>query len=442
MTKRKSITILSILAVVILLFTFLTTVSFQVGIYDYDSVANRIKLGLDIKGGVYAVYDVAPMGDNTTVTDADINSTISRLQNLLTSKGYSEAQVYEESYGGDRCIRVEVADVDDPETLFALLGKPGELHFIPMNSTDYSALTNGTYVFDETKAVITSKHVKQAYVSVDNNNQYVVALEFNEEGATLFSEVTSANVGQYISIWLDGECLMAPRVNEAITGGRATIEGNYDYETANEYAMQIQSGTFNVKLSTRSSETISAILGEDALQGAIIAGIIGVVLIFVMMIVIYGMFGVIADIALTIYVLLYMLALAIFPFVQLTLPGIAGIILSIGMAVDANVISFERIKDEYKSSATRTLDQSVDLGYKKSFWAIFDSNVTTILGAIVLWVLGTGTVTGFAVTLLLGIVISFFTAVFVTRWLIKCFLPLYDSPKGYKLIKKEAKING
>ena len=442
MTKRKSITILSILAVVILLFTFLTTVSFEVGIYDYDSILNRIKLGLDVKGGVYAVYDVAPMGDNETVTDADINSTISRLQTLLTNKGYSEAQVYEESYGGDRCIRVEVADVDDPETLFALLGKPGELHFIPMSSTEYNNLVNGTYTFDKTKAVITSADVKQAYVSVDESNQYVIALEFTTDGATKFSQATGAYKGQYISIWLDGECLMAPKVNDQITNGRAVISGNYDYATANEHALKIQSGTFSVKLSTRSSETISATLGEDALKGALIAGVAGVVLIFVLMIVVYGMFGVIADIALTIYVLIYMLALAVFPFVQLTLPGIAGIILSIGMAVDANVISFERVKDEFKNSPTRTLEQSVDLGYKKSFWAIFDSNVTTILGAIVLWILGTGTVTGFAVTLLLGIVISFFTAVFVTKWLIKCFLPLTNKPTAYKLKKEEVKVNG
>lgn len=442
MTKRKSITILSILTVVILLFAFLTTVSFEVGIYDYNSIANRIKLGLDVKGGVYAVYDVAPMGDNETVTDADINSTISRLQTLLTNKGYSEAQVYEESYGGDRCIRVEVADVDDPETLFALLGKPGELHFIPMNSTEYSALQNGTYEFDESKAVIKSTDVKQAYVTVDENNQYVVGLEFTQEGTAKFSQATGTYKGSYISIWLDGQCLMAPTVNDQITNGRAVISGNYTYETANQYAMQIQSGTFSVKLSTRSSETISAILGEDALNGAIIAGVAGVVLIFALLIAVYGMFGVIADISLLIYVLIYMLCLAIFPFVQLTLPGIAGIILSIGMAVDANVISFERIKDEYKVSGSRTLEQSVDLGYKKSFWAIFDSNLTTIIGAIVLWVLGTGTVTGFAVTLLLGIVISFFTAIFVTKWLIKCFVPLVSKPKLYKLHKEEVKING
>ena len=440
MTKRKSITVLSILAVVILLFTFLTTVSFEVGIYDYDSIANRIKLGLDIKGGVYAVYDVSPMGDKTEVTDADVNSTINRLQNLLTSKGYSEAQVYEERYGDARCIRVEVADVDDPETLFKMLGKPGELHFIPMSESDRSAYLNNTYVFDEEKAAMTSEHIQQAYVAVADN-EYVVALDFTTEGAGLFADLTSQYKGQYISIWLDGECLMIPSIKDTISGGKATIEGDYDYETANNYAMQIQSGTFSVKLSTRSSETISAILGENALESAIIAGIIGVILIFALMILIYGMFGVVADIALMIYILIYMLALAIFPFVQLTLPGIAGIILSIGMAVDANVVSFERIKDEYKISPTRTLAQSIDLGYKKSFWAIFDSNVTTIIGAIVLWVLGTGTVTGFAVTLLLGIVISFFTAVFVSRWLAKCILPLNDNPKAYKLYKEE-KVNG
>lgn len=442
MKKSKSIIILSILAVVVLLFTFLTTVSLELGIYDYDSIASRIKLGLDVKGGVYAVYNVSPMEEGGEVTDNDMYSTISRLQTLLTNKGYSEAQVYEESYGGERCIRVEVADVDDPETLFSLLGKPAELHFIPMTSTDVSNLNSGNYTFDKTKSVVGSSDVAQAYVSINEAGEYVIALEFTKDGAKKFSSATSANVGKYLSIWLDGECLMTPQVNEAISNGRATITGNYDYATANEHAMKIQSGTFSVKLSTRSKDTISAILGEDALNGAIIAGAIGVVLIFVIMAVVYGMFGLIANIALVIYMLLYVLALAIFPFVQLTLPGIAGIILSIGMAVDANVITFERIKDDFRSSELKTLEQSVEVGYKKSFWAIFDSNVTTILGAIVLWVLGTGTVTGFAVTLILGILLSFFTAVFVTKWLIKCFMPLTSTPKLYKLYKKEETING
>ena len=203
--------------------------------------------------------------------------------------------------------------------------------------------------------------------------------------------------------------------------------------------MRISSGAFNVKLRTNQSGEVSSTLGESALRQALIAGAIGIGIVMLFMLIVYRKLGLIADLALVVYVLLYMLFLAIFPWVQLTLPGIAGIILSIGMAVDANVIIFERMRDEYALNPTKSLAGTIfPLGFKKSYSAIIDSNVTTVLGAIVLWVAGTGAIVGFAMTLLIGVVLSFITAIFVTRGFLNLLLPLGKSnPKSYGLSQRE-----
>ncbi len=443
MSKTKSIIILSILAILIVFMAFITVVPLnngELGIYDFDSIVGYIKLGFDLEGGVYVVYDVEALDEDETVTDDNLNATVLRLQTLLQTKGYSEATVaIQRDFNGDKHVRVEVPDVQDPEDLLNLLGNPAEMAFVAAGSEE-------TYKDEgnESSLLLTGKDVESAYLTVDNNNQYAVGLKFNEEGAEKFATATTNianNVVSYdaISIIVDGETISTANVSEAITGGQAVISGNFTYEQAEELAMRISSGAFNVKLRTNQSGEISSTLGESALRQALIAGAIGIGIVMIFMLIVYRRLGLIADLALLVYVLLYMLFLAIFPWVQLTLPGIAGIILSIGMAVDANIIVFERMRDEYALNPGKSLAGTIfPLGFKKSYSAIIDSNVTTVLGAIVLWVAGTGAIVGFAMTLLIGVVLSFVTTIFITRAFLNLLLPLGKAtPKAYALSQRE-----
>ena len=449
MSKTKSIIILSILAILIIFMAFITVVPLnkgELGVYDFDSIIGYIKLGFDLEGGVYVVYDVEALDEGETVTDANIDATVLRLQSLLQSKGYSEATVAIQSdVSGKKHVRVEVPDVSDPEDLLNLLGNPAEMAFVAGGYEEtYKDEGNEAYL------LLTGKDVESAFVTLDQNNLYAVALKFNSEGSTKFATATSNIVNgsagySTISIVVDGETVSTASVSEAITGGQAVIStsGGFTYEQAEELAMRISSGAFNVKLKTSQSGEVSSTLGESALRQALIAGAIGIGIVMIFMLIVYRKLGLIADIALLIYVLLYMVCMAIFPWVQLTLPGIAGIILSMGMVVDANIIIFERMRDEYAANPLKSLDGTVfRLGFKKSYAAIIDSNVTTLLGAIVLWVVGTGAIVGFAMTLVIGVALSFITAIFITKGLLNLFLPFdKTNAKAYGLIAREGMIN-
>lgn len=445
MSKTKSIIILSILAILIVFMAFITVVPLnkgELGVYDFDSIIGYIKLGFDLEGGVYVVYDVEALEEGETVTDDNINATVLRLQSLLQSKGYSEATVAVQSdVSGGKHVRVEVPDVSDPEDLLNLLGNPAEMAFVAGGYEDtYKDEGNEAYL------LLTGKDVENAYVTLDANNLYAVGLKFNDTGSDKFADATTNIVNgsvsyKTISIIVDGETISTASVSEAITGGQAIIStsGGFSYEEAEELAMRISSGAFNVKLKTNQSGEVSSTLGESALRQALIAGAIGIGIVMIFMLIVYRKLGLIADLALLIYVLLYMLAMAIFPWVQLTLPGIAGIILSMGMVVDANIIIFERMRDEYAANPTKSLSGTIfPLGFKKSYSAIIDSNVTTLLGAIVLWLVGTGAIVGFAMTLVIGVVLSFITAIFVTKGLLNLFIPLGKlNPKAYGLSERE-----
>lgn len=445
MSKTKSIIILIILAVLILAFAFITFVPLnngELGIYDWDSIAGYIKFGFDLEGGVYVVYDVEALEEGAEVTDANIEATVLRLQTILQDKGYNEGVVSVQSdTSGAKRIRVEVPDVDDPEDLFNLLGNPADMVFVAGgHESDYK--DNESYV------LLTGEDVETAHVTYQDG-VYGVALQFNETGTEKFATATTNIVNgsvnySTISILVDGNTVSTASVKQAITGGTAVISrsGSYDsngnyiapftFEEANDLAMRIASGAFNVKLSTYSSGEVSATLGDSAMNQALLAGAIGIGIVMIFMAVFYRKLGIVADIALVIYVLLYMIALAILPFMQLTLPGIAGIILSIGMAVDANIIIFERMKDEYAMNPGKSLWNTVfPTGFKKSYSAIIDGNVTTVLGAIVLWIAGTGAIIGFAMTLLVGVVLSFFTSVFITRGVLNLFVGI-DRKKASK----------
>lgn len=261
-------------------------------------------------------------------------------------------------------------------------------------------------------------------------------MKFNSEGTKKFAEVTAANVNKSTYIYVGGTKIMAPKINSAISDGSAIITGNYTYAQAYEYATKLQSGTFGVTLQISEVRNISATLGENSIRIALIAGVIGIALIFVFMGIAYRGLGIAADLALCVYIVLLLWFCAVLPWVQLTLPGIAGILLSIGMAVDANVVIFERVKDEYKHSS-KPIPTAIKTGFKRSTGAIIDGNVTTLIGAIVLWVLGSASIVGFAVTLFIGIVLSMFTSLVVTRLILKAFMPLNSTGEKFYGLKRE-----
>ncbi len=433
MNKKKSIVLLSIVSVFIILMTVFAVVSFPIAgtVYDYTGYAKTIKLGLDMSGGVSAVFKVIP--DEFGDIDTRISGTISSLQSLLVSKGYTEATVTQgTSSDGNSTIRVEIPDVDDPARVLELVGRPASLYFTLEDLGDEAS--NAEL---EEKAFLNGReHLETAYVTTDDNSNYAIGLKFNDEGAKVFGEITSANTGKSTYIYVGGTKIMAPTINTAITTGSAVITGSYTYQQAYEYATKLQSGTFGVTLQLSEVRNISATLGENSIKTALIAGAIGVLLIFVFMAVVYRGLGIAADLSLMVYIVLLLWFCAVLPWVQLTLPGIAGILLSIGMAVDANVIIFERVKDEYKHSS-KPIQTCIKIGFKRSAAAIVDGQVTTLIGAIVLWILGSASIVGFAVTLFIGILLSLFCSLVVTRLVLKAFMPLNSTSEAFYALKRE-----
>ena len=426
MSKKKSIIVLSLVAVFIILMAVFAVVDFPIGntVYDYHGYAKTIKLGLDMSGGVSAVFNV--IDDGHPDLDVRIDGTVASLQELLVSKGYTEATVTKgTNSNGLNTIRVEVPDVDDPETVLSLIGRPATLEFKLEESDTAEAV------------IIGSEHLETAYVTTDDNSAYAVGLKFNDEGTKVFSDMTSANVGKSTYIYINGELYTTVNINSAITNGSAIItsQAGYSFEEAKDFATRLQSGTFGVKLQQAEVRSISPTLGANAVRNALIAGVIGIALIFVFLAVIYRGMGLAADVALCIYIVLLLWFSALLPWVQLTLPGIAGLLLSIGMAVDGNVIIFERIREEYRGTS-KPIKSAVKAGFKRSIAAIIDGSVTTLIGAIVLWAVGSAAIQGFAVTLFIGIILSMFTSLLITRLVLNAFLPLTA-----KLDKKHKGLN-
>ena len=314
--------------------------------------------------------------------------------------GFTEATVTRQ--GADR-IRVEIPNVSDPNEILRIIGTPAQLYFVDENGEN----------------ILEGAMIKNAQAAQDENGLPCVAFELNDEGAKRFAEATAANIGKTISITLDGETISAPTVNSVIAGGKGQITGNFTADEAKNLATLILSGALPLNLTQLEVSAISATLGIEALDKAILAGAIGVALVMLFMLLRYRLCGLVADIALTIYVMIVVLLLALTG-AQLTLPGVAGIILGIGMAVDANVVIFERIREEMKVG--RPLASSIKMGFSNALSAIVDANVTTIIAAIALLYFGTGSIKGFATTLLIGVIVSLFTAVFFTRFLMKAII--------------------
>lgn len=387
----------NMIVVVILLAAFgaLAIFGLNIGALEIKPLVEGISQGLDLRGGVSAVYEAQDEGQSDFASL--LSGTMAVLRNRLTNQGFTEATVTQQ---GTNRIRIEIPDVDDPNEILNIIGQPAHLEF---KTADGETIMDGS-------AVVSAE---MGYL----DGQPVVQFTLNDEGAAAFATATAENVGSTISIELDGEVISAPTVDQAITGGQGYIEGNFTAESAQQLAMLIQSGALPLDIEQIEVRTISATLGEDALSTSMTAAVIGVLLVIVFMLVIYRLPGVMASLALLIYILIDLFLLAVIPGVQLTLPGIAGIVLSIGMAVDANVIIFERMKEEMR--AGKTVRASVESGFKRAFSAILDSNITTIIAGLVLMIFGAGTIKGFAITLTIGVVCSMFTAVVVTRFLLR-----------------------
>lgn len=407
--------------------------------------AKNIKRGLDLSGGVSITYEASKKNP----TDDEMSDTIYKLQKRVENYS-SEAQVYKE---GDNRINVEIPDVTDANAILEELGTPGSLYFIAHKGSDgtenYSTTDGVTYTLNKTieeleedgSIVLTGTDVKTASAQVVQddlkNNTNVVDLTLTKDGTDKFAEATKAayeDSHDSIGIYYDGEFVSVPSVNAEIKDGKAQISGMKNAEEAESLASTIRIGGLKLELKELRSNVVAAQLGEEAIATSLKAAAIGLILVILFMILVYRVPGVVAGVALIIYTCLDLICLNAFD-LTLTLPGVAGIILSIGMAVDANVIIYARIQEEI--SAGKSVQTAIKSGFQKAFSAILDGNVTTLIAAFVLNWLGTGSVKGFAQTLALGIVLSMFTALVVSRFVMYAVYAVGVRDKKFYGAKKE-----
>ena len=451
---KKSKGILTLIGVLVAMVALGYVAIFGIGA-EKAGAASEIKLGLDLAGGVSITYQV--VGDEAP-SDEDMSDTVYKLQKRVETYS-TEAIVYRE--GTDR-INIEIPGVSDADAILADLGKPGALYFI----SQLDSQGNLNYIYtgegveegktgfvlnkpleevltDEGSVVLAGTDVESAQggsmQDSMGNNQFVVALSFTEAGTKAFAEATANAIGQTIGIYYDGEFISVPTVQTKISEGQAQITGMESYEEAERLASQIRIGGLKLELEELRSNVVGAQLGSEAIKTSLYAGAIGLALIAVFMIAVYYLPGFASVLALIIYTILTVLCINMFE-LTLTLPGIAGVILAIGMAVDANVIIFARIREELATG--KTVRSSVDIGFKKAMSAIVDGNITTLLAALVLGLKGTGSVKGFAQTLALGIVLSMFTALVVTRLILKALYAIgLKDIKLYGIAKEKKTIN-
>lgn len=415
MKKSGGIASLFVVAALIVILGFTTLVGF--GSRNTGAMEN-IKLGLDLAGGVSITYKVT----DKNPTSEEMRDTVYKLQKRVD--GYStEATVYQE---GDDRISIEIPGVNDANAILTELGKPGSLEFQT----------------EDGETVLSGSDIKTAEAKTGQNQdtgaaEYMVELQLNEEGKEKFAKATEENIGKQIAIIYDGETISSPNVDEKIPDGMAYINGMSSFEEAEELASTIRIGGLKLELEELNSQVVGAQLGEEAISTSLKAGVIGLIIVFIFMCVVYLLPGLASSIALLIYTGIVLVLLNAFD-ITLTLPGIAGIILSIGMAVDANVIIFARVREEITDG--KSVKSALRLGFQKALSAIVDGNVTTLIAAVVLWLKGTGSVKGFAQTLALGIVVSMFTALVITRMIINAFYAIgIRKEKFYAKVKPARK---
>ena len=402
--KPKSIVLFVLMLVVAAGLSYLAY--FGVGENNLFGIEN-IKLGLDLQGGVNIVYEAAIEDP----TEEDMDAAVEMIRTRLDKEGYTEADVSKE--GGNR-IRVDIPGVEDAQAAIDSIGAAAMLKFFDQ----------------EGKEILTGKNIEKATPVISTNNlgaqEPAVSIKMDAEGTKIFSDFTKNNIGNPIFITLDDQVISQARISDHISNGEGSISGSFTPDEAKQLAERIEAGSLPFALNAISSDGVGAKLGMDALDTSIKAGVIGFIFILIFMVGLYRFNGMASDIALIIYVALLLIVLSLTG-ATLTLPGIAGIILSIGMAVDANVIIFTRIKEEL--ALGRTVRSAIDAGFSKAFSAILDGNVTTLIAAAVLYTLGTGVIKSFATTLAIGIVVSMFTALVITRLLLKLLVGMgIDKP--------------
>lgn len=390
-TKGKSSVLFILSAIVIVLFAVIGANGVTIAGWQVKSFGETITKGLDLQGGVSVVMEI----QDENVTSEDLEKTKTQLELRVNKIGVAETVVSTE---GDRRIRVDIPGQFDSSEIVDTLSQSGEL----------------TFKSPDGEVLLTGQDVEKATVATDANGKIVINLAMTSEGQPKFAEATEKYLGQAISIYMDDEELSSPTVNSVISDGNAQITGQYTNDSAKRLAGLINAGALPVTLKSASVETVGSQLGAEALPNALKAGALGIALVFLFMIIFYRVPGFIASLALTLYI-----CLVLFVFGEvgatLTLPGIAALLLTIGMAVDANVLIFERIKEELKKGISAKT--SVQRGFENALSSIVDSNVTTIIAGLVLYFFGSGSVKGFAVTFLIGIILSLFTALVVTKFL-------------------------
>lgn len=375
-------------------------------------LASSIRQGLDLQGGTHVVLEAVDT-EQAQVNDDAMNRVVAIMEKRVNSLGLTEPIIQRE---GERRVIIELPGIKDPDAAIRTIGKTAMLEFRD----------------EDGNTVLTGTDLKDAQASTNpQTGQNVVNLEFSDEGAQKFADLTMRNVGRTIAILLDGEVLTAPNVREPILGGRAEITGQKTLEEAQNLAVVLRSGALPVKVEIIETRTVGPTLGQDSKDKSEFAFAIGLGAVVLFMILFYHLSGFIADVALMAYTIL-LLGILYLMDATLTLPGVAGIILSIGMAVDANVLIFEHFKEEYQVQH-KSLRLAMDAGFKRAFTTIFDSNVTTLIAAGVLFFLGTGTIRGFAITLGVGTILSMFTAITLTQYLLKLMInaKISENPAMY-----------
>lgn len=421
MKKTKRNAVLVIIAFLLILGVAIYTAIF--GVADRGKV-EYIKLGLDLKGGLSVTYEI----QEDDYSDKDLEDTKYKIEQRVEAYT-NEYSVYED---GDKKITAEIPGVTNADEILNALNIEGKLEFL--DSDNYTKWSQG----QEYEAALTGDDIKNATAGIDsdNGNDNVVQLAFTDEGAQKFADVTAANVGKIVYIIYDNKVVSAPTVQSAITGGSAEINKIGSYEEAEQLATTIRIGALPLTLKQVRSNIVGATLGSDAISTSLKAGAIGIALVFLIMIIVFRIPGLVASFALAFYTILDLLVINLFN-VTLTLPGIAGVILSVGMAVDANVIIFTRIKEELADG--KSVKQAVKGGFHNALSAIIDGNVTTLIAALVLGIFGTGTIKGFAITLAIGVVLSVFTALAVSQSLLTALVNLGVTDAKYFGVAREPK---
>lgn len=397
---RKSSSVAAIIVVVITLglMTF----------FARQPIANNLDLGLDLKGGLHVVLQ-ADESKGQAITQDTIKKSVGIIRERVDKLGVEEPLIYPQ---GSNRIVVELAGVNNPEEAVNIIKNTAQLEFWD----------------EEGNILLTGENLKDAQAEVRQGAGAVVNLEFDSKGTELFAAATQNNIDKRIAIVIDNNIVSAPMVREAIPSGRAEISGSFTAEEAQNLAVLLRSGALPVSFNMLEKRTVGPTLGADSLEKSLHAGLVGLIAVLVFMLLYYRLPGIVADLSLILYSLLVLGTMALLGSV-LTLPGIAGFALSIGMAVDANVIIYERIKEEIRTG--KSLRSAIDSGFKRAYWTIFDANLTTLITAGVLMYFGTGPIKGFAVTLSIGIIASMLIALTFTRYMIGWLSNIWTNTKLY-----------